>query len=135
MRMVQTHPALGDTENNVERMLDFVDRKSDIVCFPEMSMTGYSSEKSPEHSIHVHDKSIKKLTDAAFENDTILVFGFPELSDNGVYITQAIATPEGHLDLYRKTHLGRFEKKKFTAGNYLVCTKAENISIGLQLCW
>lgn len=135
LRMVQTQPVLGDTENNVERMLDFVDSKSDIVCFPELSMTGYSSEKSPEHSIYVHDKSIKKLTDAAFENNAILVFGFPELSDSGVYITQAIATPDGRLELYRKTHLGRFERRKFNPGNHFVCTKTENISIGLQLCW
>lgn len=135
LRMVQTNPVIGDTKNNLERMLDFIDNRSDIVCFPEMCLTGYSSVESPKHSISIDSEPIKRLIDAAHENDTVVVFGFPERSLQGLYITQAIAMPNGQLELYRKTHLGRFEKKYFAPGNELICTETEKASIGLQLCW
>lgn len=133
--MVQIEPAMGDVRNNVERMLDFVDGGHDVICFPELSLTGYSSKDSPGHAIDVNDESIKTLRVVACENNTVIVFGFPERSASGLHITQAVATPDGRLELYRKTHLGRFEKEHFVPGNKFICTQTENVSIGLQLCW
>lgn len=135
LRMVQTESAIGDIEKNVDGMLDFVNNGHDVICFPEMCLTGYSSEQSPKHAINTEDESIKKLVGAACEYGTTVVFGFPERSSDGVYVTQAAATPDGGLELYRKTHLGRFEKKYFLQGDGFLCAETENVSIGLQLCW
>ncbi len=133
--MVQTNPTLGDVKNNLEQMLDFINDSSDVICFPEMCLTGYSSEESSKYSMDVESEPIRKLVDAARENDAAIVFGFPERSSRGVHITQAVAAPGGRLELYRKTHLGRFEKKYFVPGEELVCAETEKVSIGLQLCW
>ena len=135
LRMVQTSPVVGDTGNNIDRMLDFVDRRHDVICFPEMCLTGYVTENASEHSMDADSEPVRRLAEAAYENNTTIVFGFPERSEQSICITQAIAAPDGRLELYRKTHLGRFESGWFVPGDGFICTETEKISVGLQLCW
>lgn len=133
--MVQIHPVLGDIESNTDKMLRFIDGAADIICFPEMCLTGYDSKESWKHSINEGHDCIQKIRKASKEYGAVIVFGFPESSRERVFITQAISLPDGELALYRKTHLGRFEKEHFIQGDSFTCVGSERTNIGIQLCW
>jgi predicted amidohydrolase len=136
LTMVQMRSRIGDIHGNTEKMLRFIGGcASDIICFPELSMTGYDSGESYKYGMRADDEHIIRIQKASNESDTIVVFGFPELSPEGVYITQAVAFPDGKMETYRKTHLGRFEKEHFMQGDSFLCADSDKASIGIELCW
>ncbi|MDR1405002.1 MAG: hypothetical protein LBJ20_05505 [Candidatus Methanoplasma sp.] len=108
---------------------------TDIICFPEACLTGYTSETPDRFSIHASDERIGKIVHAARDNNVTVVFGFIEHCGNEYHITQAVADSLGRLGLYRKTHLGRDERVSFTPGNEIRVFDTPKAKIGIQLCW
>lgn len=51
LALVQMRSSVGDMDANLKKMLMFIDRaaeeNADIICFPEASLTGYSSDHGP----------------------------------------------------------------------------------------
>ena len=131
---------LGDTHANLEKMTGFVDlaaeEGADIVCFPEMSLTGYSSEHGPGDVIGEDDPAVVTIGDLARDKGLVIVFGFMEENGGGLpYLTQMIASPDGTSMSYRKTHLGSREDGRFASGDALDVFKTDKAVLGLALCW
>ncbi|MDR0334747.1 MAG: hypothetical protein LBH69_02540 [Methanomassiliicoccaceae archaeon] len=134
--MVQTPSFAGDLDGNLDRMLSFVNeaKGSDIVCFPELSLTGYKLPDSALHAVRRNDDIVARVSAAAAERGTAIAFGFAEKDDHGTYISHALADTDGTLSIYRKTHLGKFEKEHFTPGNEFKVTDTGKVRIGFQMC-
>lgn len=83
------------------------------------------------------DKDIlKPLLNAARENDTHIVFGFPELTSQNIFNSAALIEPSGEIFVYRKLHLFDREKELFTPGDkppFVVDTAIGKI--GLMICF
>ena len=112
----------GKIDKNLDRIESFVQKASmrsvDIVCFPELSITGYTI-KSPEniYSGSISEEIIQKVAGMARKNGLIIIAGTIEMSDEKrPYISQVVAGPDGLLGLYRKTHLSPPEKESYNAG-------------------
>lgn len=137
LSLIQFDPVLGRSNENCQRVIEHIrgSSDSDIICFPEASLTGYTSNTPERFSISSSDDNILKIQNVAKELDLTVVFGFLERNGGEHHITQAIVDNEGVMNLYRKTHLGRSERGSFTPGNTITSFETSNAKVGLQLCW
>ncbi len=131
----------GRVEKNLERIQAFVLEASregaDIVCFPELSVTGYTL-KNPRDIYNELDsvKAIDLLVQMARDARLVLMAGLIENSrGTGPFIIQVVAGPEGLIGLYRKTHLSPHEKDIYQAGEEIGVYTYGNTSFGIQLCY
>ncbi|MDR2866005.1 MAG: hypothetical protein LBV13_01155 [Methanomassiliicoccaceae archaeon] len=132
--MVQMSSVPGDPEHNLEKIKAFIRdaEGSDIICFPELSLTGYAM--SAGYAVAADDALIKEISRTASENGIAAAFGFAEREGERMYISHGITGKDGTLSIYRKTHLGVSEKKHFTPGSRLTTIGTDKVRIGLQIC-
>ncbi|MCP4682455.1 MAG: hypothetical protein GY864_08995 [Desulfobacterales bacterium] len=133
--------AAGKVEENLDRIQSFVleaaGEDADIICFPELSVTGYIL-KNPLDAYKGPDpnKVIDRLVGMAREAGLILVAGLIEPSGEAKpYITQVIAGPGGLIGFYRKSHLSPSEKDIYQAGQVIQVFSYQNTTFGVQLCY
>jgi predicted amidohydrolase len=138
LAVVQTRPEIGNAEKNLAHLLEFVDmacaERTDVICFPEACLTGYSTQYADRHAIAVNDPAVLELIKLAKCRNITIVFGLMERTDKGMFVTQIAAAPENTM-LYRKTHLGHVETDIFVPGNELPVIRTAKACIGIQLCW
>jgi N-carbamoylputrescine amidase len=140
--LVSCQSVTGDTPGNLAR-IDLWSRAArkkgaDLVCFPELSITGYhihdpvkdSAENIAGPSSGFIEKISKKY------NISILA-GIAEKSRGRIYISHILFTPQsGIAGVYRKLHLAPPEKKIFTPGaNIPHLFETHGICLGIQLCY
>jgi predicted amidohydrolase len=140
LALVQMQSSVGDIDANLKKMLMFIDRaaeeNADIICFPEASLTGYSSDHGPDDTVYDCGLPVGAVRNAACANDIIIVFGFMEKKNKGLpYLTQLTICPDGTSMKYRKTHLGTREAGRFTEGDSIDVLDTEKTVIGVALCW
>ena len=99
----------------------------DIICFPEASLTGYSTK---EMAALNEDSDILKEIAELSERITVVIGAF----EDGPHITQFIFKDGKPIGKYRKTHLGMNETT-FIPGDGLPVFDTGRIKIGIQLCW
>lgn len=137
--MVQMQSIVGDVKHNASKIVDFVDLFSDtgseIICFPETCLTGYTTCNPIEYSIDSNNPYIGEIIKEAEKRDTIISFGLMEKTNAGPYITQMTIAPGNNVMKYRKTHLGHKEREVFKAGNEIPVMQTDKICLGIQLCW
>jgi predicted amidohydrolase len=110
---------------------------ADIICFPELSLTGYTLEQGAgrENSLSLATaESI--LTPVAGDEGVIMLAGIAEDTGKGKpFITQLVVGSEGLLGVHRKTHLGPPEKGRYQAADSLGAFSVHGTTIGIQLCY
>ncbi len=143
--LAQISPILGNPERNLKLHLDYirkaVSRKTDLIVFPELSLTGYNlKDLAAELAINPRKSSVfKKLLEASRAID--LVFGFVEeaTDDPGLVYNAAVYLSRGRiLHLHRKVFLptsGMFEEGRFfAAGRQFRPFDTGRVKTGLLVC-
>ena len=139
--LVQMVSLCGDIEYNLKKIEGFVRqaaaKQTDIICFPELSLTGYCLEKDWTAQESKIKEAVKELLNLSMQLKIVIMVGMVEVSDSSdAYISQLICLEDGSCKNYRKTHLGQREKKVFAAGNRLPVFKLEaGLNIGVELCY
>ena len=135
------HCTSGDVDKNLDKIHTIASEASakgaSIVCFPELSVTGYIQE-SPGGVYKAEDaeRIVDQLVRMAREMRLVIIAGLIEIAkEGGPYITQAITGPDGLIGLYRKTHLAPTEAKIYCPGQKIELYKAANTTFGVQLCY
>lgn len=132
---------VGDTSQNLDRMKDWVknaaENKASIVCFPEMTITGYHVQKDIVSAAEpIPGTSADYLVRLACTHRITILAGMAEIDSSGhLYATHLVVDPSGIKGLYRKIHLGPSEKNLFTAGNAVPVFQKDGVSFGIQLCY
>lgn len=138
LSLAQMRSAVGDAEGNFEsmkRLAGSVRGSSDIICFPEACLTGYEAGDPGPFCISAEDPLISKIGEVSKEYDLNVIFGFMERNGPDIHMTQAVSDRTGNLHMYRKTHLGRKERKSFTPGNDIPIFRLPEAAVGIQICW
>lgn len=135
------HAPLGEVEKNLDRIESFVSEASGegarIVCFPELSVTGYTLKRLTEvlkgpGAVKIMDR----LVELAREAHLVIIAGLIEVSGSQKpFITQVIAGPEGLIGLYKKTHLSPAEKGVYQAGQNIEAYNFRDTTFGVALCY
>ena len=136
---MQSRP--GDIDGNLEKTEAFVreasNRGADIVCFPELSLSGYGIGKAemlcpPSRG----EEIIRRVNEIAQSYRTVLLVGMIEWAkEERPYISQVVAGPKGLMAIYRKTHLSPPERECYQPGQVIDVVSADDFLFGIQLCY
>jgi len=122
---VQMQPAMGATQANVARSLDFIAAAAkdgaDVAVLPELCNTGYVFETRDEAFALAETVPAGPTTrawiEAAAEHDLVVVAGITERAGDVLYNSAVIVGPQGYKGTYRKNHLWGAENLFFEPGN------------------
>ena len=141
---VQMKPVLGEIEDNLVKMSDFVSKiasqqKVDLILFPELVTSGYEmGVKFTEVAQIVPGPSVNLMAQRAQEFGVHIGFGMvtKEKVESIIYNTAVLVGPDGELvGEYQKTHLKGEERMAFREGFKLPVFETEIGDIGFVLGW
>ncbi|MCL0060948.1 NAD+ synthase [Dehalococcoidia bacterium] len=139
--LAQVNCTVGDLEGNTAKILHYIDRaramQVDLLCFPEMAITGYPPEDlllKPEFITG----NLEKLDVIVRHSAAIaLVVGFVDSRD-GLYNAAAVAYDGELCGIYHKTCLPNYgvfdENRYFQPGTKAPIFVINGVSIGVSIC-
>lgn len=138
--LVQMQAETGNVKKNLAKITGFVEaaaeKKVNMICFPELSVTGYNKTKGLLVPEMVPGPSSLHISSLAQRFGMVIMAGIPEKSqDDKPFISQLVAFPEGNVLTYRKTHLGKSEVAAFTPGDTMPVFAGETVNFGIGICW
>lgn len=138
--LVQMESEVGKIDKNLSKIKNFIDNailnQVDIICFPELSVTGYSPKNSPDYAEIIPGYSSKILSQWAQDKQINILAGICEKNHNlNPYITQVICMVNGKIFKYRKTHLAPHEVEFFSPGHDLPVFDIPEVRFGIEICW
>lgn len=132
---------LNRPADNLERMAGWVaaakKRGADLICFPEMNVTGYSTKAGIKDSAESVPGPISQaILETARELNTIILAGLAEKDANGrVFACHLVASPQGMAGTYRKIHIAPPERNVFSPGTAIPLFEIKGVKFGIQLCY
>ncbi len=136
LTMVGMNSLVGDLQGNLSSMMCFCDRAhsegTDMICFPELSLPGYSMPWSSELVTSEDGPEFGAILDKSAETGMCICFGYV---GEGRTISQAVVEDGRVLGIYSKTHLGDREEPVMTPGKALDVIRTSRADLGIQICW
>lgn len=138
--LVQMRCQKGAIEYNIISMYKYLEEGKkkgvDIICFPEMNITGYINPiQYPDAVISRYHSSIQRVADMSFIYQTIVIAGFAEKNYQGKpYITQLVAKDGKIAGCYRKKTLSPEESEWFSPGTETPTFSHSGSTFGLTIC-
>lgn len=141
---VQMKPILGEPEENLVKMSDFVStiasqQRVDLIVFPELATSGYElGVRFTEIAQRVPGPTINLMAQRANEHGVYIAFGMvtKEKVESILYNSAVLVGPDGELvDTYNKIHLRGEERMAFREGYKVPVLETEIGAIGLMLGW
>jgi predicted amidohydrolase len=142
--VAQMSPILNQVEQNLTTMCKMVEdvclqRKVDIIVFPELCTTGYEcgvrfadlAERVPGHAVNA-------LSKRAAEYGTHIVFGLAEKQkvESVIYSAAVLVDPDGEvLAGYQKVHLKGEQRLTFRPGFKYATAETRFGMVGLLVGW
>jgi len=139
--LAQVNPIVGDLEGNARMVIDWIGRAreqgADLVCFPELVLTGYPPEDLVLKPAFVRDnlKQLEFVTKAT--NGLSAVVGF--VDDDGAIFNAAAFIHDGELKaVYHKVFLPNYgvfdEQRYFEPGHSSPIFELGVTRIGVSVC-
>ena len=140
--LAQINPTVGDLTGNVLKIKKFIKKaeevNSDIIVFPELSITGYPPEDLllKSHFIEDNVKAAKEV--AKHTSNIIAIYGFVEKENNKIFNSAAISHNQQLLGTQKKIYLPNYgvfdEKRYFSSGHSHSLINLENSTVGINIC-
>lgn len=130
-----------NVEKNFEDAINFINiSKSDIVCLPELFLTGFRDD-TLNFAQDMNGKVFKKLKEISKENKILLIAGMCEKQKNKqkeIFYNSAYIFDNGDFKgTYRKIHLFKYwnEHLIFSEGNKIFTYDYKGTKIGIIICY
>jgi len=139
--LAQMEARAGDVGRNLDRIelltRDAQRRGSQIVCFPELSVSGYVRDTTTSSVADGIPGDITgRLEAIARDASLLLCAGLLERGEDGaVYNTQVLVSGAGLVGVYRKTHVPPYEAAGFEPGSELPVFQLPSARIGIEICF
>ncbi len=140
--IAQINTIVGDLAGNTEKILLCMDQAkksvSDIIVFPELTITGYPPEDLllKPHFIRENLRYLKIITKEA--RDLIVIVGFVNTLRGFCYNSAAVLVNRKKSFVYNKMHLPNYgvfdEKRYFKAGSGNAILKTKDFSFVINIC-
>ena len=139
--LAQINTTVGDLDGNADRMRTEIRRARDlgvdVICFPELAITGYPPEDLVLRRRFVEDNIMAAQQLAQETNGIVAVYGFVD-ADDDIYNAAAIATNGRIVDVYHKQYLPTYgvfdEDRYFRAGRRAPVYEIAGIPVGVNIC-
>jgi predicted amidohydrolase len=142
LTVAQTNPALGNVAKNLEDHIAAIETAvadgSQLIVFPELSLTGYFlKDQTAELARGVDSEELKRL--AELSKRISMLVGFVERAEDGRIYNSAAFLEDGRvLHVHRKVHLvtyGMFdEEREFAAGDEFRTFESKHGRFGVLIC-
>ncbi|HKW06517.1 MAG TPA: NAD+ synthase [Candidatus Dormibacteraeota bacterium] len=139
--LAQINPTVGDLTGNARLIMDWIGRArsqgADLVCFPELAITGYPPEDLVLKPSFVRDNIAALHTIAATAKDIAVVVGF--VDEEGDIFNSAAFIDKGEVRaVYHKVFLPNYgvfdEKRYFAPGHRAPILDFRGERLGLSVC-
>ena len=126
---------------NLDRMVPWIkeakNQGADLICFPELNVTGYSAHPDIKDSAQrIPGSTSERLQHMAKEDQIVLLAGMVEENGNGkAFASHLVVTPERVVGIYRKLHIAPPERETFTPGHEIPLFQIKGATMGVQLCY
>ncbi len=114
----QMVPERENVPGNIEKHIHFIKTASkygtDLVLFPEMSLTGYERELAYHQAFHPDDDRLSRIRMAVAEGRLTAVVGAPLILGEKLHIGLFILQPSGEVQTYTKQYLHSGEELFFS---------------------
>jgi NAD+ synthase (glutamine-hydrolysing) len=139
----QLNGTVGDLGGNVARMSEWTDRAAhagaDLICFPELAITGYPPEDLVLRPEFVRDNlsALQDLATATAAGCSVVV-GFVDKTNAGLHNAAALLRAGAVEERYQKVQLPNFgvfdEKRYFVPGTAPCSVRLASSALGLSIC-
>ncbi len=137
--LAQTKSIKGDLTQNIQIHLNCIQRAiawgSDLIVFPELSLTGYEPNLAKELARHLEDSIFNAFQEKANENNISIALGMPIKNKTGVFIGMLIFQPNTQRILYAKQILHKDELPFFISGSEQVFLNIKQHKIAFGICY
>jgi len=108
-----------------------------LVCFPEMALTGYSTQGSLADHVMSSDGPVADTLQQLAEREAITILvGTAESAPAGrVYAAHWVVRPGAPIAVYRKTHIAPPEAQALAPGDRVPIFEDGTLRFGIQLCY
>lgn len=138
--LLQYNPLWENPKGNIEkvdRMIESLKERVDLLVLPEMSLTGFTME-SKKYAEDIDGISTIYFMKLSQKLKCHILAGVIEKSEEGIFNTLVHFNRDGLIAArYRKIHPFGYgmEDKNYSAGNETVITKIDNVKAGLTICY
>jgi N-carbamoylputrescine amidase len=132
---------VNQARSNLDRMVPLINQAkqqgANLICFPELNVTGYSTQSGIEDSAQAIPGPIsRRLQKMAQEYQIVILAGMAEKDKNGrIFASHLVVTPDEISGIYRKIHIAPPELGIFSPGNSVPLFEVEGVKLGIQLCY
>ena len=139
--LAQVNPTVGDLAGNARLVIDGIERAreagADIVCFPELVITGYPPEDLVLKPSFVRDNLAQLEIVAQATKGISAVVGFVD-QEGDIYNAAAFLHDGEVAAIYHKVFLPNYgvfdEKRYFVPGHKCPIVELDGLRIGLSVC-
>jgi len=139
--LAQINVRVGDVDGNLRKILGYIKKARalgvDILCFPELSVTGYPPEDLLLKPRFINDnlKAVDKVRRAT--DGMTVVLGFADRGED-IYNAAAILHDKTLVDIYRKHYLPNYgvfdENRYFQSGLRAPVYRLGDVLFGVNIC-
>jgi N-carbamoylputrescine amidase len=132
---------VGEMERNLSTTVEWTRKAkaagADLVCFPELNMTGYCNRSEmAEIAQPIPGPVSRSLSRLSRAENIIVLAGMAERNKDGMpYASHCVFVPDGRVLIYRKVHIAPPEKKTFAPGDAIPVFTTDAVTFGVQLCY
>jgi NAD+ synthase (glutamine-hydrolysing) len=139
--LAQINPVVGDLEGNGRLIVDWIGRArdlgADIVCFPELAITGYPPEDLVLKPSFVRDNLAQLDFIAGATKGISAVVGFVD-QEGDIFNAAAFVNDGAVRAIYHKVFLPNYgvfdEKRYFEPGRRCPIIELDGVRVGLSVC-
>ena len=129
----------GDIQKNIEKHIIYVkeaiEHRANLICFPELSITGYEPELAESLSTPIGDNRFDVFQELADSGAITICIGYPLIVENGINISMQIFQPNSSRQTYSKQYLHSDEKPYFVEGKVQIIIEIEGVRIAPAICY
>jgi predicted amidohydrolase len=111
-------------------------RNVDIMCFPEMSISGYANpQTTPQAILHLDGPEVARVLTMTEDIPVTAIAGLIEANPGGKpFITQIVAHAGKLLSIYRKKTIADDEEDWFAPGTTVQLVQHPKVPFGVSIC-
>ena len=137
--VAQSRPIIGPVERNLpghQKLVDLAVRhQSQLVVFPELSLTGYEPSRAAEFARSETDACFDSFQSICDRNDIAIGAGVPTPGAEHPYISLLLFLPSARRTLYSKQHLHPDEFPFFAPGQESDGVIRGELTVALAICY
>ena len=132
---------VGEIERNLGKTIEWTIKAraagADLVCFPELNITGYCNRaEMAEIALPIPGRISQKISALSKNKNIVILAGMAEKNPHGrPFASHGVFTPDGRVQVYRKVHTAPPEKNTYTPGDAIPVFKFSDMTFGIQLCY